>query len=143
MMRKVIVFTLFSLLTFGGFVVGLSGLDLAEAKEKDCTVKQHPKGKTKIKRVDADFGKDVLAVFVLKADGNIQIMEGPNTDFKEPKKYGGKSMDKEPAPSRPGIPQDIPPDIQQDMQGSQQKIGEIITFVGDTCVRVNGVYYCW
>ncbi|GJL68020.1 MAG: hypothetical protein NPIRA06_06550 [Nitrospirales bacterium] len=76
MMKKMIVFTLFSFLTFGGFVVGFSGLDLAEAKEKDCTVKQHPKGKgkTKIQRVDVDFGKDVLAVFILKTNGNIQIM---------------------------------------------------------------------
>lgn len=143
MMKKVIVFTLFSLLGLGGFVVGFPGLDLAQAKEKDCTVKQHPKGKTKIKKVDEDFGKGVLAVFVLKADGNIEVMEGPNTDFKEPKKHGGKSKDKEPAPSRPGKPQEIPPDIQQDIKSSSPKIGEILTFVGDTCVRVNGVYYCW
>ncbi|GJL68021.1 MAG: hypothetical protein NPIRA06_06560 [Nitrospirales bacterium] len=52
-------------------------------------------------------------------------------------------MDKEPAPSQPGMPQDIPSDIQQDMQGSQQKIGKIITFVRDTCAKVNVVYYCW
>ena len=115
----------------------------SRSKREGLHAKVHPKGKTKVKRIDADFGEDVLALFVLKADGNIQIMEAPNTDFKAPKKYGGRSMDKEPAPSRPGMPQNIPPDIQQDMQSPQQKIGEIITFVGNTCARGNGVYYSW
>ena len=72
MMRKVIVFPLFSLLALGGFVVGFPGLDLAEDKEKDCSVKLHPKGKTKIKKVGEDFGKNILAALVLKANGNIE-----------------------------------------------------------------------
>jgi len=148
MMKKVIAFTLFSLLGFGGFVVGFPGIGLAqppEEKEKNCTVKTHPQGKTKIKKIHKDFGKDVLAVLVLKADGNIEVLEGPGQiNFREPRdvKEGkpGRDVDEQPPASYPST--DILPGLEGELHGTFKRV-DITTFVGNSCMNVNGRIYCW
>lgn len=147
-MKKVIVFTLFSLLGFGGFVVGFPGIGVAqppEEKVKDCTVKTHPQGKTKIKKIHKDFGEDVLAVLVLKKDGNIEVIEGPGQiNFKEPRALKtGKpplDIDEQPPVSYPST--DIPRNLEDELHGTYTR-GDITTYVGNSCMNVNGRTYCW
>jgi len=151
MMKKVIVFILFSLLGFGGLVAGFPGIGLAQPpdeKEPNCTVKTHPQGKTKIKKLHKDFGEDVLAVLVLKKDGNIEVMEGPGQiNFGEPMTpqdhQAGKprpDIDKQP-PVSP-LSTEIPDDLTGELPGSF-RMGTITTYVGKSCMKVNGITYCW
>lgn len=138
-MKNVIAFTLFSLL---GFVAGLSGSGLAQpnsgqpllAKEKDCTEKPHPGGKKNIQKLHKDFGQDAVAVFVLMNNGEIKVMEGPSTDF---------DRDQQPGQSMVVEKAKLPADVQSHIKKGSAKVASITTYSGDTCVRVNGILYCW
>ena len=148
-MRKVILITMVSCFLFSG-MMGLSGAGMAQPlndKEPNCTVKTHPRGKTKIKKLHKDFGEDVLAVFVLKNNGNIEVMEGHKDAkgneiyFRKPQKAGGTSLDEQP----PGhyLSTDIPIGLEDELKGGAYRRVDITTFVGESCVTVNGLTYCW
>ncbi len=136
MKRLLFFFAAMSFVTL--FIV--SGEGLAEVGN-DCKVFN---GKTNIKKVDKRFaGEDVLAVFVLRADGNIEVMEGPSTSFKKPKKDTEAPMDQQPPSSKLIDRSEIPLAIEDDISAATVKKGTIATYVGDTCAYVNGTYYFW
>lgn len=118
----------------------ISGLGLAEVGN-DCKMYN---GKVNIKKVDKRFaGEDVLAVFVLRDDGNIEVKEGPITSFKKPKKNTETPIDQQPPSSKSIDRGEIPLAIEDDISASTVKKGTITTYVGDTCANINGTWYCW
>jgi hypothetical protein len=144
-MKKEMDFILLSLIAIGAFAVGFPGIGLAEVNaaggqcHKDNT-------KQNIKKVTKDVaGEDALAIFVLKANGDIEVMEGPDPkiNFRKPREMQdgqpGAVLDKQPNPSKPG---EVPNDIKHEMSGSP-KVSIIKTYVGDTCANINGTWYCW
>ena len=140
-MKKQTGFILFLFLVVTVFVMGFSGVTQAQpnAEKAKC---HKDNGKAKMKKVSKEVaGEDVIAIFVLKTDGNIEVMEGPGKSAKKPEKDGGGAMDEQPKPSTDGP---IPQDMKKDFPNSTKvKTGTITTYVGDTCTNVNGTWYCW
>lgn len=142
-MKKEMAFNLLSLIAIGAFAVGFPGIGLAEVNaaggqcHKDNT-------KQNIKKVTKDVaGEDALAIFVLKANGDIEVMEGPKISFRKPKKKGEEPIDQQP-PSSESIDRDqIPLALEDDISASTVKRGSITTYVGNTCTIINGKEYCW
>lgn len=141
-MKKEIGFILVLLVGFAAFVMGFPGMSHAQpnAEAKKC---HKDNGKANIKKVTKEVaGEDAIAIFVLKADGSIQVMEGPNKSAKKPKKDGGGLIDEQPASSTDGpVPQEVKDDFPSN--ATTVKTGTITTYVGDTCTNVNGTWYCW
>jgi hypothetical protein len=124
-MKKVIVFTLFSLLGFGGFVVGPWGLELVGA---------------------ACVESDVEACILIKKNGKVEVVAGPGKTLRKPKEIGKPPV---PQTESPGPPKsknvsDLPAPLKGKDEIKTAYKEHTITIYGDkTCMAFNGVYYCW
>lgn len=140
-MKRETGFLLVLFVGLAAFVMGFSGMSHAQpnVEMKPC---HKNTSKQKIKKVSEEVaGADAIAIFVLKANGDIEVMEGPGRSAKKPKKDGGGPMDQQPPPSKNGP---VPQEVKDDFPGKTTvKTVTITTYVGDTCTNVNGIWYCW
>lgn len=146
-MKKETGFLLVLFVGLAAFVMGFSGMSHAQPNVvmKPC---HKNTSKQKIKKVSEEVaGADVIAIFVLKSNGDIEVMEGPVRSAKKP---GGGAMDQQPNASKP-IPWDdlkkdgVPDKVKAEFPDKTKPIkkAEIIAYTGDTCTNVNGTWYCW
>lgn len=144
-MKKETGFILFLSVCLTVFVMGFPGLSHAQPNDAKKQCHQN-NGKGKIKKVTEEVaGADAVAIFILKADGSIQVMEGPGKNAKKPKKDGGGPIDQQPNSSTPIEWKDLPDKIKDDFPkgASNIKMATITAYSGDTCTNVNGTWYCW
>jgi hypothetical protein len=125
MMKKVILCTVFSLLVFSGFVAGPWGADLAGAG-------------TAVAATCADL-PNVEVCIIIKKGGKVQLVPGKDKIIKNPE--GGH-----PLPQKGGTDtalEHLPGGLTGHVNVDPYIQHEITIYGEDTCMRINGRYYCW
>jgi hypothetical protein len=134
MMKKVILCTVVSLFVFCGFVAGPWGADLAGAGAGAA-----------VAATCSDL-PNVEVCILIKKNGQIKPVAGKDIILRKPKE-----------PGKPEVPQTDPPgtgkpkevkDLPDPLKGKDEiktayKEHTIIIYGDDTCMRINGTYYCW
>lgn len=137
-MKREILITMVSLFAFSGFVAGQRGTGLAGA-QGTCVQEGTPYKKV----TEECFGPDVEVVILFMKGGKLQLLEGANTSFREPKSQGGGPKTGQPSDPKEKARDELPFVLSQDITTSKFKQNEIITYGGQTCGWFNGQYWCW
>ncbi len=132
-MKKILVFTCFSLLALGGFVAGFSGLDLAKAG-------------TEYEIFEAVTAPDVEAIVVISKGHKIDLLPGPGITFREPKNNPNdatvlKNYQQETPPLTPAGR--LPVALKHEVDPGPFKVTTMKVYGDKTCVWLNGTLYCW
>lgn len=131
-MKQMILSTVISLFVVGGFLTAPLGQALVGATATEASCSDLP---------------GVEACILIMPGGIVMPAPGKDKDgkvikFRTPKKKGGGNPDA-PKPGTTKDRKDLPSDLEEDIT-KDQFIENNVTIYGDkTCMRVNGVYYCW
>ena len=128
-----IVFTLFSLLGFGGLEVGLSGPVLAgalTAEEMNNLV----------------TAPGVEAIIIISAGHKIELIPGTGISFRKPiDRPDGEHVpeNKRPDTPTPTPHNQLPVALQYEIPPGPFKKTSIELYGDKTCILWGGIYYCW
>ena len=132
-MKKILAITCFSLLGLGGFGLGFSEPELAQAG-------------TDYEIIEAVTAPDVEAIVVISKGHKIDLLPGAGITFREPKNNPNDA----PVPKnyQQGTPPltpagQLPVVLKHEVDPGPFKVTTLKVYGDKTCVWINGTLYCW